>query len=332
MKSVRRVAQQALRKRLMAAGLAMLFCLAVLPACGRLGLGGDVLVDEAVWARDGWIYFVQENYGVRELRRERPSGRSQKITMDVVAGCDKGIWGALFRLPDGRPGVSRVCSDGTTDLLAYSSDGDQFSLLSTLDMHLDSISVSSLPLMGYVGKVNYLCQDIFLLQGDKVLPLPGRIKIGGHSWRMSDSVGGSSCTARGLERSPEALDNGAVAFLATADTIGSPDKILPEAKNTGGSIADLRWWIFYWKPGSAIAKEVSGPFIGARDLAISEDGRKAVIALADASRPELKIVNLANGKTSVLESGEKGTSVSFSPDGSHILYIDSLHNIKVLKI
>lgn len=301
----------------------------VLSACGAVESirNIDVSVNDPVWLRDDWIYYLRQSNSDApwEIWRRRPDGSGNaRFAASVPTVCPHPTFVFLFKGPNGGLGAGLKCAGqgGQTELMEYSGGQATRPLGEFPDADAATWRGGGGG-GGYVEQMTQSCWGITPVGADLPVTFAEPMSLNGVTWIVDPSKSNYACEHSASTKSPAInADGSSVYFLATTDMPPNPVE-----RNADS----LSWRLCRWDKGARQPVVVGPTLTGANNLRLTPDGRRGAVDVHAPGNSGLYIVRLADGKASRLMPGEDIVGMDFSPDGHRLVVINTSDDIKVIE-
>jgi hypothetical protein len=288
----------------------------------RLAVPAGSLASVA-WLPDGRIYLgrAAEAGGDPELWGvPAAGGAAQRLRPPDQPGCRRTRYLRAATLPDGRLGLTRLCSKNpplTGDTGALDPRTSRYEPLAALgDLNPSAVAWRKDLRSGFVSRTSGACAGIAALTPEGPQRLPAPVTLDGRTFPLDEFVfaaGDVYCAGWGRADLPVlAPDDRALYFLASPDSVGVDDVV--EREETPWRL--YRWALSGDRP-TGQPEELTGGLGKPLGLAISPDGRALAFAGQRDGEYGLWLVDTASRAVRRLAGG-KYVSASFSPDGRQL--------------
>jgi hypothetical protein len=275
------------------------------------------------WLPDGRLYFgwAVEAGGDPEIWRiPAAGGAAQRLWLPNQPGCRRTRYLRVATLPDGRLGLTRLCSKApppTGDTGAVDPRTSTYLPLAPLeDLNPSGVTWRKNLRSGFLSRTSGSCAGIAALTHDGPQRWPTPAAMDGRTWELDGYVfaaGDVYCAGQGRADLPLLSPyETALYFVASPDSVGVDEAIRRE---------ETPWRLYRWAVSgdrpTGQPEELTGDLGKPFGLAISPDGRTLAFAGQHDRKYGLWRVDSATGAVRRLAGG-KFVSASFSPDGRQL--------------
>jgi hypothetical protein len=272
------------------------------------------------WLPDGRLYVdrAADAGGDPELWRiPAAGGAAQRLRPPDQPGCRRTRYLRAAGLPDGRLGLTRLCSKDpplTGDTGAFDPRTSRYEPLAELgELNPSAVAWRKDLRSGFVSRTSGSCAGIAALTPEGPRRLPAPVTLDGRTFPLDQYVfaaGDVYCAGWGRADLPVlAPDDRALYFLASPDSVGVDGAV--EREETPWRL--YRWALSGDRP-TGQPEELAAGLGKPLDLAISPDGRTLAFAGQRDGAYGLWQVDTASRAVRRLAGG-KYLAASFSPDG-----------------